>query len=74
MASKRAFRTVAGLVLFALGVAAAVGLAYLTGLTIRYVAAGQAVTAALTLAAAAATMWAIWASITRGWHRLRPGN
>lgn len=74
IASKCAFRTAAGLVLFALGVAAAVGLAYLTGLTIRYVAAGQAVTAALTLAAAAATMWAIWASITRGWHRLRPGN
>jgi DNA polymerase-3 subunit epsilon len=74
IASKRAFRTAAGLVLFALGVSAAVGLAYLTGLTIRYVAAGQAVTAALTLAAAAATMWAIWASITRGWHRLRPGN
>ncbi|WP_395402217.1 hypothetical protein ACHMXB_01630 [Arthrobacter sp. UC242_113] len=73
-AAKRAFRTAAGLVLFAVGVAAAVGLAYLTGLTIRYVAAGQTVTAALTLAAAAATMWAIWASITRGWHRLRPGN
>ncbi|RAM38240.1 hypothetical protein [Arthrobacter globiformis] len=73
-AAKRAFRAAAGLVLFALGVAAAVGLAYLTGLTIRYVAAGQAVTAALTLAAAAAAMWAIWASITRGWHRLRPGN
>jgi hypothetical protein len=73
-AAKRAFRTAAGLVLFAAGVAAAVGLAYLTGLTIRYVAAGQTVTAALTLAAAAATSWAIWASITRGWHRLRPGN
>ncbi|MBD1543094.1 hypothetical protein G9E11_12745 [Arthrobacter sp. IA7] len=73
-AAKRAFRTAAGLVLFALGAAAAVGLAYLTGLTIRYVAAGQTVTAALTLAAAAATMWAIWASITRGWHRLRPRN
>ena len=72
--AKRAFSTAAGLVLFALGVAAAVGLAYLTGLTIRYVAAGQAVTAALTLAAAAATMWAIWASITGGWHRLRPGT
>jgi DNA polymerase III epsilon subunit-like protein len=73
-AAKRAFRAAAGLVLFALGVAAAVGLAYLTGLTIRYVAAGQAVTAALTLAAAAATVWAIWAGITSGWHRLRPGN
>ncbi|MGN7251993.1 hypothetical protein [Arthrobacter sp. SAFR-014] len=70
-AAKGALRTAAGLVLFALGVAAAVGLAYLTGLTIRYVAAGQAATAALTLGAAAATMWAVWASITRGWHRLR---
>ncbi|MDP9695469.1 UNVERIFIED_ORG: DNA polymerase III epsilon subunit-like protein [Arthrobacter globiformis] len=73
-AAKSAFRTAAGLVLFALCAAAAVGLAYLTGLTIRYVAAGQTVTAALTLAAAAATIWAIWASITRGWHRLRPGK
>ncbi|UKA55557.1 hypothetical protein LFT45_06455 [Arthrobacter sp. FW305-BF8] len=70
-AAKGALRTAAGLVLFALGVAAAVGLAYLTGLTIRYVAAGQTVTAALTLGAAAATMWAIWASITHGWHRPR---
>jgi hypothetical protein len=73
-AAKRVFSTAAGLVLFALGLAAAVGLAYLTGLTIRFFAAGQAVTAALTLAAAAATTWAIWASITRGWHRLRPGT
>ncbi|MBT2551231.1 hypothetical protein [Arthrobacter sp. ISL-65] len=73
-AAKRASSTTAGLVLFVLGAAAAVGLAYLTGLTIRYFAAGQAVTAALTLSAAAATMWAIWASITRGWHRLRPGR
>ena len=72
--AKRAFSTAAGLVLFALGVAAAVGLTYLTGFTIRFFAAGQSVTAALTLAAAAATMWAIWASITRGWHRLRPGT
>ncbi|MDQ1057444.1 DNA polymerase III epsilon subunit-like protein [Arthrobacter globiformis] len=71
-AAKRAFSTAAGLVLFALGVAAAVGLAYLTGLTIRFFAAGQTVTAAMTLAAATATMWATWASITRGWHRLRP--
>jgi DNA polymerase III epsilon subunit-like protein len=69
-----AFTTTAGLVLFALGVAAAVGLTYLTGLTIRFFAAGQTVTAALTLAAATATIWAIWASITRGWHRLRPGT
>jgi DNA polymerase III epsilon subunit-like protein len=73
-AAKRAFRTAAGLVLFALGVAAAVGLAYLTGLTIRYVAAGQTVTAAMTAAAAMGTMGTIWASITRGWHRLRPVN
>ncbi|MDQ0863861.1 exonuclease domain-containing protein [Arthrobacter globiformis] len=73
-APKRAFSTAAGLVLFALGVAAAVGLAYLTGFTIRFFAAGQNVTAALTLAAATATMWAIWASITLGWHRLRPGT
>ena len=61
---KAASATAAGLVLFALGVAAAVGLAYLTGFTIRFFAAGQTVTAALTLAAAAATMGAIWASIT----------
>ncbi|MFF2319385.1 hypothetical protein ACFVTE_24335 [Arthrobacter sp. NPDC058097] len=66
--------TAAGLVLFTLGVAAAVGLAHLTGFTIRFFAAGQTVTAALTLAAAAATMAAIWACITRGWHRLRPGS
>jgi DNA polymerase III epsilon subunit-like protein len=72
--AKRAFSTAAGLVLFALGVAAAVGLTYLTGLTIRFFAAGQTVTAALTLAAATATIWAIWASITHGWHRLRPGT
>ena len=72
--AKRAFSTAAGLLLFALGVAAAVGLAYLTGYTIRFFAAGQTLTAALSLAAAAATMWAIWASITRGWHRLLPGN
>jgi DNA polymerase III subunit epsilon len=55
-------------------VAAAVGLAYLTGYTIRFFAAGQTLTAALSLGAAAAAMWAIWASITRGWHRLLPGN
>jgi DNA polymerase-3 subunit epsilon len=71
-AAKRAFSTAAGLLLFALGAAAAVGLAYLTGFTIRFFAAGQTVTAALTLAAATAAMWAIWASITRGWHRLVP--
>jgi DNA polymerase III epsilon subunit-like protein len=72
--AKRAFSTAAGLLLFALGVAAAVGLAYLTGYTIRFFAAGQTLTAALSLGAAAAAMWAIWASITRGWHRLLPGN
>jgi hypothetical protein len=72
--AKRAFSTAAGLLLFALGVAAAVGLAYLTGFTIRYFVAGQTVTAALTLTAATATIWAIWASITRGWHRLVPGS
>jgi DNA polymerase III epsilon subunit-like protein len=72
--AKRAFSTAAGLVLFALGLAAAVGLAFLTGLTIHFFAAGQAVTAAVTIAAAAVTMWAIWASITRGWRRLLPGN
>ncbi|MFP3463773.1 hypothetical protein R5O87_23290 [Arthrobacter globiformis] len=70
----RVFSTAAGLVLFTLGVAAAVGLAYLTGFTIRFFAAGQTVTAALTLAAAAATMAAIWACITRGWRRLLPGG
>lgn len=72
--AKRALSTAAGLLLFALGVAAAVGLAYLTGFTIRFFAAGQTVTAALTLAAASAAMWAIWASITRGWRRLLPGS
>jgi hypothetical protein len=72
--AKPAFTTTAGLVLFALGVAAAVGLAYLTGLTVRFFAAGQTITAALTFAAATATMWAIWASITHGWHRLWPGT
>ena len=73
-AAKRAFSTAAGLVLFALGVAAAVGLAYLTGLTIRSFAAGQSAAAAVTLAAGLATAWAVWASVTGGWHRLRPGN
>jgi DNA polymerase III epsilon subunit-like protein len=73
-AVKRAFSTAAALVLFALGVAAAVGLAYLTGLTIRSFAAGQTATAAVTLAAGLATAWAVWASVTGGWHRLRPGN
>ncbi|MFE5839967.1 exonuclease domain-containing protein [Arthrobacter sp. NPDC056493] len=73
-AAKRTLSTAAGLVLFALGVAAAVGLAYLTGLTIRFFAAGETVTAAMTVAAATATMGAIWACITRGWHRLQPGK
>jgi DNA polymerase-3 subunit epsilon len=72
--AKRASSTAAGLLLFALGVAAAVGLAYLTGFTIRYFATGQTLTAALTLAAAAAAMGAIWMSITRGWHRLLRGS
>jgi DNA polymerase III epsilon subunit-like protein len=72
--AKRAFSTASGLLLFALGAAAAVGLAYLTGFTIRFFAAGQTVTAALTLAAGTAAMWAVWASITRGWHRLLPGS
>jgi DNA polymerase III epsilon subunit-like protein len=72
--AKGAFSMAAGLALFALGLAAAVGLAFLTGLTIRFFAAGQAVTAAVTLASAAATMWAIWASITRGWRRLLPSG
>lgn len=72
--AKRASSTAAGLLLFALGVAAAVGLAYLTGITIRYFATGQTLTAALALAAAAAAMGAIWMSITRGWHRLLRGS
>jgi len=72
--AKRAFSTAAGLLQVAGGVAAAVGLAYLTGLTIRVFAAGQTVTAAVTLGAATAAMWTIWASITRGWRRLLPGS
>jgi DNA polymerase III epsilon subunit-like protein len=72
-AARRAFSTAAGLVLFTLGVAAAVGLAYLTGLTIRFFSAGQTISAALTVAAAAAAIGGIWICITSGWHRLRPG-
>ncbi|MFC9351636.1 hypothetical protein [Arthrobacter sp. NPDC057013] len=71
--AKRVFRTAAGLTLFALGVAAAVGLAYLTGLTIRFFAVEQTISAALTVAAHVAAMGAIWTCIPSGWHRLRPG-
>ena len=72
--ARRVSHTAAGLVLFTLGVAAAVGLAYLTGFTIRFFAAGQTVPAALTLAVAAAVMGVVWACITIGWHRLRPAS
>ena len=52
--------------LFMVGVAAAVGLAYLTGLTVRSFAAGRTVAAAADVAAGLATASAVWAAVTGG--------